>query len=413
MTKVKEKLYEHRFGMFFFAFALVYSLLKFETFGIVKAQSVTYSLYCVDFSLGFCTKLLPGAIYKFLVGEYNETAISIYVNILTVLAFAAVSFLLDKFIKKADNSYKQEAFFVSVFTMAAVVFFFYEAGLSRLLDFHWIIATIIFIFCLSNKKLYIFMPLPIVYALMTHYVSLVCYVPVCLLILLLKIIYTEEKKEKAFLSVIFSVSLITSVALFGYMALFELENVKLSYPTFNSILKERGVLNTEYYNFAFFRENVEDIFESYYNEETVGLVNNIDTNQSAINVLLQTIAQQIKINFYLADHRNGLLKVSVFLVLICFIFNGTWKSMKSKKKFEQLILFCPAILFTVICMIGLLFSTDTIRWLGNAILSLVTIYIYNIYLNKENGKKMLSVISEKPKGLYFLSIAIVLVFLVI
>ena len=72
--------------------------------------------------------------------------------------------------------------------------------------------------------------------------------------------------------------LILSLALVGgtfiYMLLFELDNIKISYPQFISLLENRGVGQLEYYKFAFFRESVEDVFEDYYTEEIKGLIEN-------------------------------------------------------------------------------------------------------------------------------------------
>lgn len=411
MAKIKEKLYEHRFGLFFFVFLLGYSLIISDRFRSLEYDGVGYSFYSVDFSVGFCTKLLPGAIYNLLIGKYTEQAISLYVKALILFVFVAIAILLEKLIKVTDKDKQKEVFFISVFASIVATYFFFYAGLVFLLDFHWIIATVIFFFCLSHKKLYVFIPIPIIYALMTHYVAMICYVPVCLLILLCKICYTQSKKERVLLRVVFSVTIFVAVGLTAYMALFELDNIKLSYPAFNSLLQSRGVEVTEYYNFAFFRENVEEVFEDYYSDETAGLITNIDPNQSTFNILFQTVLQQLKINLYLADHKEGIFKVTMFIPMIYFAFRGLIIKIKKRSSiFEKLVHSCAIILFVFICMFGLLFSTDTIRWLGNSVLSITIYYLYAIYSDKEDGKKMLDVISEIPDQLCYLFIMICLMF---
>ena len=95
MTKVKEKLYEHRFGLFFFAVFMVCGLGILDPLRIIESSGVSYSFYCADFSLGFCTKLLPGAIYNLLVGKYSEVAVTIYVKTLIVIVLILISGIFE------------------------------------------------------------------------------------------------------------------------------------------------------------------------------------------------------------------------------------------------------------------------------------------------------------------------------
>ena len=406
MEKIKKNISDHRYGLFFFGALICYGLFISETFRSLEYEGVGYSFYCVDFSVGFCSKLLPGAIYNFLIGKYNQVAIAVYVKVLVVFVFCIISILLEHFVKSTVKEKRTEAFLLSVMAVSVFSYFLFEAGLFRLLDFHWIMATVIFFVLLSNKKLYIFIPFVFVYTVMTHYVSLICYIPACLLVLLCKLIYVKEKKEKVFLGIIFVISIIASVGLSAYFALFELDNVKLSYPAFNSLLTSRGVESTEYYNYSFFRENIEEVFKDYYTDETIGLATNIDTSKGLINVFIQNAIQHFKINLYLADHRAGVFETMSFGLIVYFVFKGITIKMKNKNFFEKLVHFCSVLLFVFILAIGLLFSTDTIRWIGNAFLSLMIYYFYVVFSGKEDGSKMLAVVSSVPRKLLYLYVAV-------
>ena len=93
MTKIKEKLYEHRFGLFFFAVLTVCCFYAYEGFLLVDS-STTKSIYAVDFSMGFCDKLLPGAIFNAVFNNQSQRFVSAYVQVLIYICFAFISFFL-------------------------------------------------------------------------------------------------------------------------------------------------------------------------------------------------------------------------------------------------------------------------------------------------------------------------------
>lgn len=410
MQKIKNAFYEHRFGLFFFGIFMLFGLVILDPVRMIEDHGVTYSFYCVDFSFGFCTKLLPGAIYKLLVGEYNEVAISVYVKTLIVIVFAAISILFEKLLKNKPLEERRELFFFLSFATVVIYFTFFESGLAYLLDFHWIISTLLILICLSNKKLYIFIPVGLAYAIMTHYISIICYVAGSLLILLYKAYIEENKKEKIFLFSLFVFSTVLSAGLFIYMLIFELDNLSISYPQMMSVFKNRGVGQTDYYRFAFFRDLVEKIFPDLYTDETMGWISDIDQNQPMIKILIDTVIQQFRINSYLSDHTSEAPKIFVFIPGIIFMMGNLIQRMKSTKFFEKLIYIAGIALFVFICVFGLVFSTDTLRWLGNAMLTFIIFYISVIGYEKNNRIKTNGFISGLPNGAYFIYLMLCVVF---
>ena len=70
MNLIKNYFKNHIYFYGIFAFVLLYDFLAV---GIEPWDSanVYYSFYLIDFSFGFCSKILPGAIYNFLFDD-NE-----------------------------------------------------------------------------------------------------------------------------------------------------------------------------------------------------------------------------------------------------------------------------------------------------------------------------------------------------
>ena len=71
-------LYRRRFFLCFFLYLVLYHVTVVNRFSLWSLNDVTWSLYCVDFSYGFASKLLPGAVYNLLAGAHASRASATY-----------------------------------------------------------------------------------------------------------------------------------------------------------------------------------------------------------------------------------------------------------------------------------------------------------------------------------------------
>lgn len=115
MQRLKNAFYEHRFGLFFFVFLMAYSFIVSGNMQVWKVDDLTYSFHVVDFSMGFCTKLLPGAVCNFLFDEVTEAKVSTYLNILVAFCFLLVSLLLEKIVLSTGKEYRTPLIFLIAF----------------------------------------------------------------------------------------------------------------------------------------------------------------------------------------------------------------------------------------------------------------------------------------------------------
>ena len=148
MQKIKNAVYEHRFGLFFFMFLMCFGLFFTRGFFPSLDETITLSIYAMDFSVGFTTRVLPGAIYKLFVGEYSQESATVFYYISLTLCYLGIAFLGERFIRAFDDMHKAKAFalitlFLTVFCITSVV------GIAAfLLDLQWFIAVVIFFICL-------------------------------------------------------------------------------------------------------------------------------------------------------------------------------------------------------------------------------------------------------------------------
>ena len=241
MKKVKSFFSDHKLSLFFFGFLMAYSFVISGNLGLWKVDSITYSFHVVDFSIGFCTKLLPGAVCNFLFDEITENKISIYITVLIAICFFLIGVLLEKIIKETDEAFRKTLFILIMFFLTGPATFSIYTDAFCWLDFYWLFAAVIALLLLIKKQLY-FLIVPLMLAtVMVHFASILCYIPFVCIIMLYKISETVNKKEKAYLWIIWTATVVSALGLSLYMAVYETEHVKMTMEEMNELLLSRYI----------------------------------------------------------------------------------------------------------------------------------------------------------------------------
>jgi len=408
MTKVKEKLYEHRFGLFFFSVLIGYNVIA-NSMHWGEITDITYSYHIVDFSIGFCSKLLPGAICNFLFGEVTREKLQMYLSILMVLCFILVAVLLEKTVLSEKKENRMQVLIVIMFLLTGACTFSFHFEYLVWFDFYWLFFSVLSFFVLMKKQTYVLVIPLMIGAIMCHYAAIICYVPFIAIIMLYKISQTGKKSEKIYLSVIWSVLVVTCVGLSIYLIANETKNVKMTLDELNQFLSSRGVTeeNLEYYDFAFFRDEVIDKINMPDTDSYVENIKDIDTEKSDITIFLQMFIQQILVTMTLSDLRLSFEYILLLLPLIFIIYRLLLFdfSLEKKNKLKRFSIICAMFLFWVTLLFGKMLSTDTVRWFSNALISMMGFFLFVIYNSgSELRHFMRDYFSKIPRmfiGLYY------------
>ena len=392
MTRPKQRLYENRHGLFFFMFLVVYCCLDLSNIYYEADAGITYSIYCMDFSFGFCSRLLPGAIFNLLFENITPEKVMMYIRVLLLLCFLCASLLISSFLKKFDKNFKQ-GFICALFGSVVIFECFNIGDLFGLLDFHWIIGLFIFMLALSNKWMYFAIPLAFIYVIMSHYGSMICYVPLFALLLFIKIKFTSVRSEKISLTVIASISIVISAGLFIYLLMFELDNFNVTLEELNQFFNTRGITETDYYAFPFFRETAG--IANIVDDIDIDSIIKIDYNRSKILIMLQTVINQIQVNLLLWDHAKFIYTITTFLPLLVFIYKILIKEAKKSKNCLCIIAILLPI-FTIVC--GFFMSTDTVRWISHGIIVLLVSFMYLIHYDKSSKENYCNSVLKIPEA---------------
>lgn len=389
MTKLKTRLYENRYGLCFFAFLTAYTFIVSGEMQLWKVDDVTYSFHVVDLSMGFCTKLLPGEVCKLLFGEPTRNQVSVYLSVLIIICYLFVGLLLGKIFTRVEDKYRFPFLIFIMFFLTGPATFAVYVDMFCWLDFYWIFAAVLAVCCLQSRYTYILV-FPLMFlAIMSHFASILCYVPFVAIFMLYKISVTENKKDKAYLCTIWWVTVIFSIGLSLYMMLNETKNVTVTAEEIKAYFDSLGIEDSRYYIFSFFRDKVQDIMPEYYlTQEAANTVVNIDMTQSPLKILYDIIVQQMFTNKAYGSTSGDLKHFIMLAPAVVFIYKSLFVVFTNNRgnNLKRFAIFCTGALFLFTLVAGYMLSTDTIRWISHAFTPLFATFLYIIYKEKEESK---------------------------
>ncbi len=345
-------------------------------------NEVTYSFYAIDFTVGFCSRIMQGALHNLFVASPSMASASVYLTVVFVIVAGVVAFLGEKFIIQVDARYRKTAIIIFLFLLTGPSTFAMFIKIFGLIDVFWVLAAALSLLCLQKKQLY-FLIVPLaVFMIFVYYGAILCYVPFLAIILLYKISTTPEKKEKRFLTAVFFVTVVATIGLSVYFAAFERSNLVFTMEEFDKFLVDRGVDpgNLFYYDFSFYRYT-----ESFMDNNEVYLPS-ADDGTSA-GAFIKLLFQQIYVALTLKEFTYVTPFVLIMILpVVLFVYRFLIRAMKQvgrKDKLKGFALFCAMVFFPFVAVIGCCFSTDVVRWIGNAFLPFLSIFIYVIYKEKD------------------------------
>ena len=382
INAIKSFAKSHYYAFCLFAFFIIYVAIVPGECKPWVVNDVTYSFYAVDFSLGFCSRIIQGALHNLIFGSISYVTATIYLICIFVVTVAILCFLAEKLLLSIYPKYRKTAIIILLFFITGPATFAIFLKTFGIIDFFWVFSTALFLLTLQKKQLY-FLAIPIfVFMVFVYYAALICYVPLLAIILLYKLSTTTDKKEKRYLTIVFFVACALAIAFSVYFVAFERSNLNYTMEEFDNILISRGVDegNLYYYNYSYYR-HLDNFEENTGNE----LFNVTDTNSpfAVPLVLLQQIIVTLKLIDFSHVTLIVLLLISPILVFIYRILIGEFKATKDNK-LKKFTLLCTLVLFPFILLAGFCLSTDVVRWISNAFTCLLFAFAYILYKERDH-----------------------------
>ncbi len=404
-------LQKHRYSLFFFLFLVAYHVAIVNRFQPWKVDEITYSFHSVDFSLGFATKLLPGAVFNALFGRFaSELTASIYETVLILLFFAGVSVFLERFLLRMQPEYRSAALVLLAFYVTgAYTFSVYTKGLG-MLDVYWLFFSLFFLIFLEHKWLRFLIPLLYVASIMIHFSAILNAIIFFSILLLYRASIEPEKKQRRIYLLIFAFSMLISAAAFLFFLVYE-SRLICPIETFHQKLQEHGSDYFEYYDYAFY-----DLFRGdYYRPPEVSAMD------GSLNKIWQLLVYQLRFNYILIDFIGSHVVIALIggLIVLFPMMFAFYKFLLQHFRMTENLLgrFCAFLMliqFPFTFAVAMLFSVDVNRWLTHGFLMIFTTVLLIMYYEKEKAALLLEKIKESAGGLalklYFLGYATIHVF---
>ena len=374
MTAAKRFFGTHRIFFCLFVFVTVYMFTVGNHLQGWKVSEHFLAFYAVDFSLGFCSRFLPGAVYRVLFGNVDPVAVSVISVVLLVLFFAGLCAVLERLICSCDQEHRPLClFFVLLFVTGPAAFSLFTQWLG-VIDVYWIFLCLLFVVLLRTRRGYYLIPAVGVGLVFVHYGALICYVPMMAVLLLYRIAHTDEKKEHNALWTVLLLFAAASALLTGYFILFERKNLPYTMEEFNAILHARGAPYTYYYDYNIYR-NMSSAGDMSVEAYIYGSGNPFVT-------FLRSVWMQIKMTVFLhlrngfpRDYVLSLLAVSPVVGAVTAVFFARFRDPENRGFLKKAVYLLQPLLFFASLILSALFSSDTYRWLTHCFLALMTVFL--------------------------------------
>lgn len=295
---------------------------------------------------------MPGAVYGFLVGKYNQNAVDIYLNVIFFVFVFILSLFFDKYFRSIPKESGFEAF------LSAVTFVAGPFGLGiyilqfGMLDFNWIFLFFIALLFMQNRVLKFFVPAIIFAIIMVHFSAVLTFAPALLVILMYLMIKSTDKSKKRELTVVLIISVIVTVAAVLYFALFERTNLNLTMEQLNDLLLKRNSDSFIYYDYSLFGYYLKEDGSNFFSADA-GIIQRFFEQISYTFTVSNKMVLLTTTPFYLA-------LVSVFIIILKKVFKNCEKSA------EKITAVLMAVAGIIPAFGTFLFSPDVPRWLGHS-----------------------------------------------
>lgn len=377
----KTILLNHRYLIAFFSYILLYSIIIVNRFKLWEVDDFAiYTFYAVDFSFGFATTLLPGAVFRSLFGTHaNRTTATIFMTIIVILLFFLLSYLLERYIKQFPISDRRcVLFLIMILLSGAYTFAIYTKTLG-LLDTFWILFALIAVLFLEHKWLCYLTPCLCALMVFVHNGTLLCYSAFILVIVLYKVFLTEDKvKQKTYIFV-FVLSAVATLAAFFFFAFNETKMI-CDIEDFHRKLRENGTDVDYYYDYALY---------GIYNGDKY-IPDDVYSIRSPVLRAFSIFYYRFKLNcmvlkskglIHLMSFASGIvLTVPIYLQFSRVHLLKLKKGESLWRRFFSLVMLVQ---FPLTLIFGISLSEDITRWFSHSFLVSMGFILYVLYYEKD------------------------------
>ena len=384
MHLLKKFYLKHKYFFYIFLFIILYEVVVVGKCSGWQVSSMGYSFHALDYSLGFASTILPGAIYHFLFGAIKEPQLSVYVTTLYVALFFLVALFLEKWILSVKEENRNVGWLLIFLFLAGPCTFSVFVTSLGMLEFYWVLFAALFFLFLAYRPLH-FLIVPLcVLELLVNYSAILCFVPCFCILILFKLSNERRRSGRVLLLITFVFSVSISIPLSFYLALCVPNNMVYSLNEFKQMMSDRGVTFT--HSIISFLYRTTDTLQNEYLLSLPSASALQDAGGwSYFQTLLKGMFSIVRYNFSTRTPLRNLPAYMLVIPLLVPIYSLLVSIIKNRNNswIKRFSCFCMGALFPFTLIVSIFLSFDYIKWLSFAFLPLFASFLYVLYQEKE------------------------------
>ena len=111
---------KHPYLPFYFLIFIAYNFFVTASMNPMGLSDVCYPYFLVDFSMGFCSKLLPGAIYNFFFNNTGKEAVFAFNTVVFLVFVLIILLLLEKLLLLHEGKNRTNIILLTVFFLTGI-----------------------------------------------------------------------------------------------------------------------------------------------------------------------------------------------------------------------------------------------------------------------------------------------------
>ena len=209
-----------------------FNLLSF----VSHARECTYQFYLCDYSVGFCSRLLIGALFSVLYDSVNLTLITRWANASLLICIILQSLLTALVMRLALAKTDRLMFLISFLFILNPLTTLENAPMNGSLDPYIMILFLVWLFFANTNTATLIAPFVSLICMTIHYEFLFTFLPPVLALLLYKFCCAQNKKNRLINGIGFFSTALSSGGLFIYFVFFAKNFLKLTSDEFYNVM---------------------------------------------------------------------------------------------------------------------------------------------------------------------------------
>lgn len=203
----------------------------YKPFGL-SVNPATYQFYVCDFSVGFCSRLLLGAVISLFADKVSLAAIQLIVNSAVMLSLVMLSVVAGAALKLALKNKSMPALVIAAAFVVSPLVSVANMSAAGLLDVYLLIMFLVWLSLIKTPLCAVLTPIVCLAGMTVHYEFLFAFLPPMLTLLFYYSFFAETKGARARSTFSFVSGSAVSASSFFYFVFFAKDHLKMTSDEF-------------------------------------------------------------------------------------------------------------------------------------------------------------------------------------